>query len=341
MARTRISDIARRLGVSTATVSRAISGRGYVRGDLAERIRATAHEMNYALPDAPAARKVLLASSGDAMVDFQRSQFTLHVIEGLKARAGALGVEIETHTFPSSGDLSDLCRAVAAGGILGVLFLTVDDAMLPPIRALPCPVVLINGDDPEMRISSVTPCNRSAAALAARHLTALGHRDILFLTRMGRRTILRRLEGLRDVLGESFVPALVVDVEDWTVAAAQAAVARALGAGKRFTAILAAGDILAAGAVLGLLDAGLSVPGDISVIGIDGLPQGEFVSPALTTVAIPMQAVGAQALDLLATTAKLRGTSLQLPAKRIELACSLIERASTAPLSGHQVRPQE
>ena len=91
--RARISDIADRLGVSSATVSRAISGRGYVRADLAEKIRAVAVELNYGLPDLNVGRRVLLAASNDAMVDFQRAQFTTHVLDGLRQRAAALGIE--------------------------------------------------------------------------------------------------------------------------------------------------------------------------------------------------------------------------------------------------------
>ena len=328
--RTRIADIADRLGVSTATVSRAISGKGYVRADLAEKIRSMALEMNYGLPDSQAGRRVLLAASNDAMLDFQRAQFTTHVLDGLRDRAAALGIEIEQHRIDPAGRLDEIADTLAEADVLGTLLLTVDDALLDAAHALPGPVVLVNSDDPDMRLSSVTPCNRSAAALAAKHLTGLGHERILFLTKPGRRTIQRRLEGLRDVLGARFDPGLVVEAEDWTVEAAEAALGRALADGLSFTAVLAAGDVLAAGALMGLHAAGLDVPDDVSLIGIDGLPQGEYLSPALTTVTIPMRAVGAFSLDLLVNAAKLAGTMIELPASRIELACSLTERASTA-----------
>lgn len=328
--RTRIADIAERLGVSTATVSRAVSGKGYVRADLAEKIRSMAIEMNYSLPSSRAGSRVLLAASNDAMVDFQRSQFTTHVLEGMRERADALGLRIDQHRIVPSGALTEIAGEASAEDVLGTLLLTVDDALLDAARALPGPVVLVNSDDPDMRLSSVTPCNRSAAAMATKHLTGLGHERILFLTRSGRRTIQRRLEGMRDVLGAQFDPALVVEAEDWTAEAAEVAIGRALAAGLDFTAVLAAGDVLAAGALMGLHDAGLEVPGDVSLVGIDGLPQGEYLSPALTTVTIPMRAVGAMSLDLLLNAVKLAGTMIELPASRIELACSLTLRASTA-----------
>ena len=94
---------------------------------------------------------------------------------------------------------------------------------------------------------------------------------------------------------------------------------------------MAAGDILAAGAISALVAAGRRVPQDVSVIGIDGLPQGQYLAPALTTVKIPMHAVGALSAELLAETVRLRKAGVALPARRIELACELIQRASCGP----------
>ncbi len=337
--RPRISDIAERLGVSTATVSRAISGKGYVREELAEHIRATALELNYGVPENLAGQRVLLVVSHEAMIDFERSQFTMYVLEGLRRRAAERGLVIENHAFRTADGLAGLAELAGADDLLGMLFLTVDDTILKTARALDCPVILVNSDDPEMRLSSVTPCNRSAAAMAARHLVDLGHERIVFLTKPGRRTIQRRLEGLRDVLGPRHDESLVIEAEDWTVQAAEAAIARALKDHLDFTAVVAAGDILAAGALRALHAANLNVPEDVSVIGIDGLPQGAYLSPALTTVAIPMQDIGAFSLDLLVNTAQMHGTSRAMPLSRIELACNLTVRDSTGSVAPPSQRP--
>lgn len=329
----RLSDIAEALGLSTATVSRALSGRGYVRSDVARRVHAMARDMGYRTGIAPAPAiggRVLLAASREAMVDFQRSQFTLHVLEGLKARAEVLGLELEHRLIASELDKRSLGEeARSAGDVVGVLLLTIDDDLLDLARWLKLPVVLVNSDDPDMRLSSVTPCNRSAAALATQHLRALGHERILFLTRPGRRTIQRRMEGWRDHMARG-CDELVVEVTDWTPELAHTAITTRIAAneGKAdFTAVLAAGDALAAGAISALVDAGLKVPEDVSVVGIDGLPQSALLNPALTTVEIPMEAVGAAALDLLCDCAD---ASASAPARRIELACSLVVRQSSA-----------
>lgn len=328
-----IAEIAQDLDLSTATVSRALSGRGYVRDEVAARIRAKARELGYPVRETAAGSRVLLVASHAALLDLQRSQFTLHVLEGLRERAASMGIEIEVQGYTDPAEIPPLARD-RVQGLMGIILMTVDDATIRLARSLPCPVVLLNDDDPLMKIDSVAPCNRSAAALAAGHLTALGHRRIMFLTKPGRRTIARRFEGARDVLGAELGPEHLLEVEDWTAEAARQRVAQALREAPGFTAIIAAADILAAGALVAIQESGLSVPRDISVIGIDGLPQGEFTSPALTTIAIPMRRIGAEALALVQESVRNRLADQSYVPRRVEFGCKLVDRASTAAVNG-------
>ncbi len=93
--RVRLEDLARQCGVSVSTASRALAG-GKGCGRLARPIFDAAKTLNYAIPASIADRKVILAASSVAMVDYIRNQFTFYVLEGLNARAQALGVEILT-----------------------------------------------------------------------------------------------------------------------------------------------------------------------------------------------------------------------------------------------------
>ena len=211
----------------------------------------------------------------------------------------------------------------------GYLVLSPDgDAEFARAADLGRPVILVNADDPMMRLSSVAPCNRTAAARATDHLIRAGHRRILFLTRPGRRTIERRREGWADRMrAEGLAPDLVEEVADWRPDLAAAAIAARLARGRDFTAILAAGDSLAIGALVGLAEAGVDVPGEVSVMGFDGLPQCELQTPPLSAVEIPMREIGAVALDLLRDAL----TGRAVPARRVELACRIVYRASVGP----------
>lgn len=334
--RVRLEDIAEKVGVSLSTVSRALAGEKGVRADIRQQILDAAKTANYAVATPVAGKKVILAASSAAMIDYVRNQFTLYVLEGLRDRAQALGVEIVTRAI--AGQVEEkamLDEAAADPDVAGLLFLTVDDeGILAATRAFAKPVVMINGDDPLMRLSSVTPCNRSAARLAADHLIGLGHERILFLMRPGRHTIERRREGWRDALlqhGLDCPDDFVIPVEDWLPdLAAQAIMSRLRERGLDFTAVLAAGDSLAVGAMMGVQQMGYSVPDDVSVMGMDDLPQAAFLNPPLTAMHIPMRELGYVALDLLRD----KLASVPMPARRVELACHLVLRASTAPPAG-------
>ena len=324
--RIRMEDLAARCGTSVSTVSRVLAGRPGVRPDLRETVERTARSLGYAMPSAVAGRTALLIASPAALVDYARSQFTLHVLEGMKTRAEALGMTLRTRA--ADAPLEDLLAQ--EDGIAGLLLLSPDDALIAAASAQDLPAILVNADDPQMRLSSVAPCNRTAAERATEALLDLGHRRILFLTHSDRRTIRRRHAGWRDRMRAEGLSTggLTLDSADWTPEAAAAAITDRLATGPRdFTAILAAGDSLATGALLALRAAGLDVPGAVSVMGFDGLPQCELQTPPLSAVEIPMQAIGALALDLLRDA--LGGADL--PPRRVELACPVILRGSTGP----------
>jgi DNA-binding LacI/PurR family transcriptional regulator len=332
--RTRLDDIAARCGVSISTVSRALAGEKGVRPEIRKRVIETANAVSYAVPASVSGKKVMLVASSAAMIDYGRNQFTLHVLEGLNARAAALGIELVMRPVADTGDeLRVVAEMRDDPGFGGMLILTVDDEeMLSAAARTGKPVVLVNSDDPYMRFSSVTPCNRSAAFVGTERLIKAGHQRVLFMLRPGRRTIERRMEGWRDALEHHGLRAdadLVLEVDDWLPElGAETLMRHVRQKGLTFTAILAAGDSLADGAVRGLQAMGYDVPRDVSVMGIDDLPQSAFLNPPLSTVHIPMRELGATALDLLRDTM----LGLVVPTRRVELGCHLVERSSIATI---------
>lgn len=331
--RVRLVDLAKRCDVSVSTVSRALADEKGVRPQIRERVLEAAREFNYAMPTSVAGQKVIIAASSAAMIDYVRNQFTLHLLEGVRERAATLGLEIVTRAVSSADEERNLLDdALADDDIAGLLFLTLDDEeMLAPTRDFAKPVVLVNGDDPSMRLSSVAPCNRAAAAMGTEYLRRFGHERILFLMRRGRRTIERRFEGWRDAMPDGAdIRELAVEVDDWLPELAARAIEQRIDGrgGLDFTAILAAGDSLAVGAAMGLAARGYDVPGAASVMGMDDLPQAAFHNPPLTTIHIPIREIGAASLDLL----REQVVGFSAPARRVELACHIVERASVAAM---------
>lgn len=331
--RVRLEDIATRCRTSLSTVSRALSGEKGVSHELRTRIQEVARAMRYTPAQELGGARIVLAISQVAMLDYNRYQFSWYVLQGLKERAKVLGVDLTTHPLNDNdnGALQVLLEEPDVGGVLA---LTVDDSgFLNTVVNLKKPAVLVNTEDPLMRLSSVLPCNRSATRMACEYLLDRGHRDILFLTHPGRRTIEQREDGWRDAMRCRQLQcddSRILTVTDWLPELAeQAVIARFRGNPRECTAILCANDSLALGAINGVRALGLRVPEDISVIGMNNLPQAEFATPPLTTVHLPVQEIGTLALELLQD---MIAGSVEIP-RRIELACAIVERQSVARIA--------
>jgi DNA-binding LacI/PurR family transcriptional regulator len=332
--RTRLQDIAARCNVSASTASRALAGRPGVREDLRRLILEEARRARYPTGVGLSGSRVLVAASSAAMTDYVRNQFSWYLMEGLRERAASVEAEVLPFAV-TDGDSGALRQAIRQYEPQGVLLLTIDaPALLETVLDIGIPAVLVNGYDPAMRLSSVAPANRAAARLATEHLLSFGHRDILFMMKPGRVTIQRRLEGWRDALSENGLACgddRVIRVSDWVPElAAEALKAHMARHGRSFTAILCAADSLAGGALAALRDTGISVPDDVSVMGMDDLPVVEFWQPPLTTMHLPGHEMGGIALDVLQDVM----VRTDMMPRRVELACRLVPRQSVGPVRG-------
>jgi DNA-binding LacI/PurR family transcriptional regulator len=318
--------------VSISTVSRALAGQKGVRGDIRQRILEAARAARYPVPNRLQGARIAILASAAAMTDYGRTQFTWHVLEGLKAAALAHEIEFSLVSLPDAdGDRDASLTCLDDDQTSGILLLTVDDRrILDRVGDSRKPAVLINGEDPLMRISSVSPCNRSASRMACRYLIDQGHRRIGFMMRPGRPTIRRRLEGWQDALIEQGLaadPGDIISVGDWTPECAELAIAERIARnGLGVTALLCASDSLAMGVLSALKAHRIPCPGDVSVMGIDNLPVSELLAPRLTTMHIPARDLGETAVEMLMDQIR-HGPQL---ARRTELACRLIARESTA-----------
>jgi DNA-binding LacI/PurR family transcriptional regulator len=196
-------------------------------------------------------------------------------------------------------------------------------------------------------IDSVTLDNVAGGYEATKHLTALGHRRVGFLSGpLHTSSRLERLDGYRNALIDAGIrpdPNLVWadttrawsgDVEGAEIGREGARVL--LGGPDRPTALVTINDMYALGALAGARDLGLSVPHDVSVIGFDDIPLASIAQPPLTTIRQPLPQMMKTAVDTL--VGRLEGT-LSGPSEHVTVASELIVRGSTAPPSGNPATP--
>lgn len=189
-------------------------------------------------------------------------------------------------------------------------------------RAASVPLVVIDGSRVGENLS-VGVDQLAGGTLATAHLLALGHRRIAHVRGpIGWTQAEARLKGWRAVLRAEHASGPLV-VGDWSAASGYAA-GLGLAAQPDVTAVFVANDQMALGVLRALADRGRSVPGDMSVVGFDDLPESGFFGPPLTTVRQDFEALGSQAVDV--AMAALSGEVVHPPL----LVPELVLRASTA-----------
>jgi LacI family transcriptional regulator len=326
-----IKDVARAAGVSASTVTRALTNPEMVNPATRERVRQTAAALGY-LPNR-AARGLITGRTGNLglLVPDLANPFFPSVVKGVQARAheadyAVFLVDTDEDAAVEAGLVHRLSKQVD-GLVLCSPRMTEDE-----LRAVlnDTPVVLINRRIG--RVPSVTPAFPDAMRQAVSHLTALGHRRIAYVA--GPRSSWanrERVRSLRSIAGPAGVDLVeignVIPQFPGGVAAADQVLAADV------TAVIAYNDLVALGLLHRFAARGVSVPGDLSVLGFDDIALAEMVHPALTTVALPKEQSGRAAVDLLL---QLLEQPDRAGAVRRELPTQLLVRGSTGPV---RIRP--
>jgi LacI family transcriptional regulator len=320
-----IHEIAALAGVSTGTVSRVLNSRPGVKAETRETVLRVVGEHRF-VPDAGARRLALGRRQLIGVAPFSDlSWFSPYYSLLLDAiQAEFLNFGFSARILNPLGDES-LLRDCAGFIIPGI---HLDDSRLRALDARNTPVVIIN--EVLGPYSWVDIDNKSGVEQAMQHLVRLGHRHIAHLTGspIGQTTQIR-LDSYRSNLKDLGVSdqELVWDGR-FSALEAYRAVKQALNNKAAFTAILAASDEMAIGAIRALDDAGLHVPLDVSVVGFDDLPFVIHHNPALTTVRQPIGEVGQTAAVLLLE--RLEG----LECRHVVLPTELVVRSSTGAVPG-------
>ncbi|MFC9912549.1 LacI family DNA-binding transcriptional regulator [Streptomyces sp. NPDC059862] len=326
-----ITEIAREAGVSVPTVSRVVNGRSDVSPATRARVEDLLHRHGYRRrPAASGTRAVLL----DLVFNDLDSPWAVEIIRGVEEVAHEAGVgTVLSAIHDRAGSARQWMTNLRARPSDGVILVTsvLEPGIHDELRRLGVPLVVIDpAGSPVTEAPTVGATNWTGGMAATEHLLQLGHRRIGFIEGPPRLLCSRaRLDGYRaalDVAGVAVDNALTVPGDFYHESGFTGA-GQLLDLDEPPTAIFAASDQMALGAIEALRRRGLRVPEDMSIVGFDDLPEVRWCAPPLTTVRQPLSDMGKLAARMLLDLA--RGVEPASP--RVELATELVVRASTAP----------
>ncbi len=303
-----IREVAEAAGVSTQTVSRVLNNRPDVAPETYERVRRIIAETGYA-PNVFARGLTQGRSHVLGVVAFGLDYFgPSRVLTGIDHQAAETGYTISLNLIhqPETGDVDEVLNGLIGRQVDGIVW------AIPEVggnrawshersQDLPVPVVLVGGMGGKPSLPSIGIDNVAIGRLATEHLLAGGARRVAIITGpLGWREAQERLEGWTRVLDEHKVPKRnrVVIEGDWGAASGELALERLVLELRDVDAIFASNDQMALGVLHGAHRMGRRVPEDLSLVGVDDIPEASHFWPSLTTVHQPLDDAGALAVRL-------------------------------------------
>lgn len=329
-----IRDVARLAGVSTMTVSRVINKSGYASAATRLRVERAVADLGY-VPNVLGRqlRSNRTKTLALVMSDITNPFFTT-IARGAEDFAGARGFGVLfCNTDESEVEEIDYVSMLIQRQIDGVLLVpaTSSSRSLPLLRSRKVPVVVLDRRVRSRHVDVVRSDSEAGAHALVRHLVEFGHRRIAVLA--GHKTVstsVDRVAGFRRALAEAGIepdPQLI-RYGGYHQADGYAMARHILAVSPQATAIFAANNFIAIGAIRAIREAGLRIPSDISIVGFDDLPDDWSVDPFLTVLAQPAYEFGRRAAELLLERVEGRGLAA---ASEIVLPGELIVRRSSGP----------
>ena len=336
-----IEDVAIRAGVSKATVSRALSGRGYVSSITRDKVAIAASELGYVVSSNASSLVTGRTNNVGVIIPVINQWFFGSIIEGVERALIERGYDLMLYNLTKDIEARSrvfeyfLVRKRVDAIIAVTLEISPDEAS--SLLALGKPIAGIGG--PLAGIPTLSIDDIAAARLATEHLIALGHTNIMHVggdaaELMDFHVHSKRLQGFMDALAAAGLP-----FSDESYVATHFDIPGGYAAGKQIlgdprrrpTAIFAAADEVAIGVILAARELGISVPDDLSVIGIDNHPLAELFG--LTSIAQNPAKQGEQAVDLVIRQLETAGWTP--PNIHTTVPAQLVMRSSTsAPRAG-------
>ena len=294
---TTMLEVAKRAGVSKATVSRVLSGNGYVSQETKDRVFQAIEESGYRpnlLARNLATRRTQtlgLVVTNTLYHGVYFSELLFHAARMTEEKGRQLILADGKHSADEEREaiqyLLDMrCDAI----IIYPRFLSVEE-MDDIIQKHEQPIMVLNRRLRKNSSHCVWSDHKASCQAAVSQLIDMGHRDIAFITgSLDSPTGIERLSGYKDALAQHHIPlndALIVEGK-WNPESGALGGSTLLSRGETFTALVASNDDMAIGAVKQLHDSGVATPGQVSVIGFDDVSIAPYIIPSLSSVRIPV-----------------------------------------------------
>lgn len=324
-----IKDVAKAAGVSTATVSRVLANKDFIRPSTRERVLQAVADLHYR-PNT-AARSLRAQRSARIGLIFSdiRNPFFAALTRAVEEAAYPQGYTVlicNTDEDPSRE--ATFLEMLQAENVAGVIFSPTRQYCLHPDRApLRLPVVVIDRAIRGLELDMVVLDNLSAARELTAHLLGNGYRRLAGLFGESSITGRERSKGFQQELEAHGLQPHSVHYLPPRTAPAHAAAAELLSGSPLPDAILTSNSLLTAGVLQALREKGLKIPADMALAGFDATEWGEFVDPPITVIAQPVEEIGGAAVRMLFERIAEPGR----PARRVMLKGKLEARGSSAP----------
>ncbi|MGW0517776.1 LacI family DNA-binding transcriptional regulator [Crossiella sp. NPDC003009] len=299
-------DVAELAGVSITTVSHVVNGTRTVAGETRARVLDAVARTGYT--GNAIARSLVTGGTRSlgVAISLVANPYFAELIQAVESEASAAGFTlllIDTHDEPSAEQAA--VRALRSRRVDGLLLTPsagASGALLPELRQLGTPVVLIDRLPSHGLLDQVGPENAGAAAALVGHLAELGHRRIgLVSGAAGLTTTSERVHGYRLGLGRAGLPvdeSLVVSGES-AIGPAGTALRRLLALPEPPTAVVTGNNAMLVGVLRTLRELGLRAGRDLALVGYDEVEWADLVDPPLTTMAQPVEEIGRTAVRML------------------------------------------
>jgi LacI family transcriptional regulator len=303
---TTIKEVAARAGVSVATVSRALNGIGPVKQATLDRVREAARTLRFVPHSGARSLSTKTTHTVGLVLPDLHGEFFSEVIRGADLAARRRGYHLlVSGSHNNADDMAAVLRAMR-GRVDGLVLMSPELAVENILSELPAAMPLVTVSGEAKRFASVTIDNYGGARTVIRHLAALAHQRIAFIAGpAGNADAAERLRGYREACKTHLVacsPELEIP-GDFSEASGYAAALKILEMKPRPTAIFAANDAMAVGALFALREHEVRVPEDMAIVGFDDIPIARYVTPRLTTVTVAIAELGRRALEVLLDTA--------------------------------------